>query len=110
VSCAAPDLPAPPAPDDDRPAVSDADGEVLDTRGLPEFPQRQGTGIVSVQGSQSEEAVAVGTSAFTAERRSLPSLLLVAADLRNEIIARRPDGEFISEYEAKLAEVTKSGK
>jgi hypothetical protein len=55
-------------------------------------------GTVAARGGELEEAVSVGLGAFTARRRSLPTLLMVARELDFELTRRDPDGGPAGEF------------
>jgi hypothetical protein len=55
-------------------------------------------GTVAARGGELEEAVNVGLGSFTARRRSLPTLLMVARELDSELARRDPDGGPAGEF------------
>lgn len=53
---------------------------------------------VAARGGELEHAVDMALSAFTARRRSLPQLLLVAREVGGELRARDPQGRFVAGF------------
>src|SRR5690606_41205458 len=51
---------------------------------------------VAARGGELEHAVDMALSAFTARRRSLPQLLLVAREVGGEVRARDPQGRIVA--------------
>lgn len=59
-------------------------------------------GVVAARAGELEQAVAVGTEAFAASRRSLPTLLMVAGELDGELWRRYPREPEAAEFRATL--------
>jgi transcriptional regulator with XRE-family HTH domain len=59
-------------------------------------------GVVAARSGDLEQAVAVGTAAFAATRRSLPTLLMVAGELDVELWRRYPREPAADEFRATL--------
>jgi hypothetical protein len=62
-------------------------------------------GVSAARSGELEEAVTVGKSAFSAERKSLPTLLMVAGELKNELVTRYPQEIPTKDYCEKLVEL-----
>jgi transcriptional regulator with XRE-family HTH domain len=62
-------------------------------------------GVSAARSGELEEAVSVGESAFDAGRKSLPSLFMVAGELRNVLTARYPREVPTIDYCDRLAEL-----
>jgi hypothetical protein len=65
-------------------------------------------GVSSARVGELEEAVAVGETAFNAKRKSLPSLLMVAGELRNELVTRYPREAPTVDYCERLEELKRA--
>jgi helix-turn-helix protein len=67
-------------------------------------------GVSAARSGELEEAVSVGSTAFSAERKSLPSLLMVASELKIELSSRYPREALVREYEDQLALVRRAAR
>lgn len=65
-------------------------------------------GIISARSGELEYAVNAGAEALRTERKSLPSLLLVAGELNGELSSRYPREPIVQEYSAKLARIRRA--
>jgi transcriptional regulator with XRE-family HTH domain len=63
-------------------------------------------GVVAARSRELENAVTLGMSAFRTERRSLPTLLMVAAELDTELSHRYPNERSARDYRAALRDVS----
>jgi hypothetical protein len=64
-------------------------------------------GTLAARAAELEEAVEVGLSAFHAGRRSLPSLLMVGAELDAELHQRYPKERATQDFHEALAAVAR---
>lgn len=62
-------------------------------------------GVSAARSGELEEAVTVGESAFSSERKSLPTLFMVAGELESELTARYPKETPTKDYREKLVEL-----
>jgi hypothetical protein len=65
-------------------------------------------GVSAARVGELEEAVAVGGTAFNAQRKSLPTLLMVANELKSELVTRYPREAPTVDYCEKLAELKRA--
>jgi hypothetical protein len=65
-------------------------------------------GVSAARSGELEEAVTVGESAFNAERKSLPTLLMVANELQSELTTRYPKENPTRDYRDKLVELRRA--
>jgi hypothetical protein len=63
-------------------------------------------GVAAARAGELERAVGMGTTAFAARRKSLPSLLLVAGELEVELWRRYPNESATSDYRAALRAIS----
>jgi transcriptional regulator with XRE-family HTH domain len=82
-----------------------ADGKELAPMRMAEA--RLTLGFSAARKGELEEAVTVGESAFSAERKSMPSLLMVAGELKSELVTRYPREVPTRDYCEKLTELTR---
>jgi len=64
--------------------------------------------VSAARSGELEEAVTVAESAFVADRKSLPSLLMVASELENELVTRYPSEAPTIDYRDKLTELKRN--
>lgn len=79
------------------------DGE--DTSPMRMSEARLTLGVVAARRGDLDEAAAYGADAFRADRKCLPSLLMVADVLDGEMAGRYPDARPAAEFREQLAEV-----
>lgn len=66
--------------------------------------------VLAARASEVEQAVVTGTAAFTAARRSLPTLLMVAGELDVELRRRYPRAPETAEFGATLRSLSDDGR
>jgi hypothetical protein len=65
-------------------------------------------GVAAARAGELEEAVTLAERALDTDRKSLPSLLLVAQDLTDELTERYPNEPLTKEFENQVRSVVKS--
>jgi hypothetical protein len=65
-------------------------------------------GVSAARVGELEEAVAVGETAFNAQRKSMPTLLMVGNELKRELVTRYPSEAPTVDYCEKLAELKRA--
>ena len=84
----------------------DADGREIAPMRMAEA--RLTLGAVAARAGELEQAVAVSLRAFEAQRRSLPSLLMVAREVGDELRRRDPRGQPVTEFREAVRQVSAS--
>ncbi|GAA1357328.1 hypothetical protein [Streptomyces beijiangensis] len=64
-------------------------------------------GVAAARTGEIEEAVGMGTAALAADRKSLPSLLLVANELDKELRARFPREASTRDFDERILTITR---
>lgn len=79
----------------------------IDAHGNDKSPMRTAEarltlGVASVRGGELEEAVAIGSHALAVQRKSLPSLFMVATEFGSELRSRYPHEAQTREFQERL--------